>query len=99
MYKEYVERIAGALQPLLALGTTSTAVALPPMPEAATAAAVRAWHVDVLRAQHASIADALSGKRLGTLTECVAMAVDGVDPGGRPLNVRDAAAYLVSFEE
>ena len=39
-----------------------------------------AWHVDVLRVQHASIADALSGKRLDTLTECVAMAVDGVDP-------------------
>ena len=76
MYKEYVSRIAGALQPLLAFGTAIQAVELPPMPT--DPAALRAWHDATLRKQHATIADALSGKRLDTLTGCVRMAIEGV---------------------
>ena len=90
LYRDYVERVAGALQPLLALGSATTAVQqVLPMPADATG--LRAWHLDVMRAQHATIVDALSGKRLDTLTECVAMALEGKDAEGQPLAVRDAA--------
>jgi hypothetical protein len=92
LYEEYVGRIAGALQPLLALGTATTAVELPPMPT--DPKALRAWHDATLRAQHATIADALSGERLDTLTGCVRVAIEGVDAKGRPLAVRDAATRV-----
>jgi hypothetical protein len=94
LYTKYVERVVGALQPLLARSGATTAVHLPPMPSDAAAGAVRTWHLDVMRLQHASIVDALSGKRLDTLTECVQMAVEGKDAEGRPLAVRDAATLF-----
>ena len=83
LYTDYVERIVGALQPLLALGSATTVVELPPMPADTGAEAWRAWHLDVMRVQHVSIVDALSGKRLDTLKECVQMAVEGKDAEGR----------------
>ena len=59
------------------------------------------WHVDCLRVQHESIPDALSGKRLDTLNDCVPIAISGKDAAGRPLaGVRDAsglAAWLQSL--
>ena len=42
--------------------------------------ALRAWHTIALRAQHSHIADALSGRRLDVLQQCVAIEVAG---GGR----------------
>eukprot|EP00966_Prymnesium_polylepis_P087702 2029416-Prymnesium_polylepis.1 len=100
LYAEYVERVAGALQPLLALSSATTSVQLPPMP--AEAQSVAAWHLEVMHVQHASIVDALSGKRLDTRTECVQMAVAGKDAAGRSLPVRDAAtlfAWLASLRQ
>ena len=104
LYTDYVARVAGALQPLLARGGAAAAVALPPMPAGgATEEAVRTWHLEVMRLQHASIVDALSGKRLDTRAECVQMAVEGKDAEGRPLAaVRDAAtlfAWLASLRQ
>ena len=53
--------------------------------------ALRTWHLDVLRIQHASIADALTGRRLDTFTQCVSIAIKGKDATGETLPVRDAA--------
>ena len=39
--------------------------------------AIRAWHTTALRAQHSHIADALSGRRLDVLQQCVAIEVAG----------------------
>ena len=67
-------------------------VQLPPMP-AGDENKLRAWHIDCLRLQHASIPDALSGKQLDTLRDCVPIAITGKDAEGRPLaGVRDAAS-------
>ena len=92
-YKEYVARIAHALQRTLAFAASEAAsgVELPPMPTNARHEDLRQWHLEVLRAQHASIADALTGRRLDTLTECVAIAIKGKDATGKMLSVRDAA--------
>ena len=94
LYREYVTRIVGAVQPVLALAAEAAAgsqvVALPPMPADDGFASMRAWHLDCLRAQHAYIPDALSGQQLSTLTECVPIGVEGHDADGKPLAVRDA---------
>ena len=101
LYTAYVARVAGALQPLLALGggEAAAAVPLPPIPTDATAKALQTWHLEVMRAQHSTIFDALSGKRLDTRTQCVAMAVEGRDPGGRTLPVRDAATLFAWLQD
>ena len=54
-------------------------VALPPMPADDGFEAMRAWHLDVLRMQHQSIPDALSGKRLDAKEDCVQIAITGTD--------------------
>ena len=90
LYKEYVTRIATTLQATLTVSTATEEVQLPPMPASRTNKTMRAWHLEVLRAEHATIADALSGKRLDPLEDCVRIAVEGVDASGRPLAVRDA---------
>ena len=64
------------------------------------ASQLRAWHVDCLRVQHASIPDALSGKQLDTLQDCVPIAITGKDAAGRPLvGVRDAASLAGWLQE
>ena len=88
LYGDYVERIAGVLQDGLALRAASHAAELPPMPS--DAAALPDWHLAVLRAEHASIADALSGRRLDSLRDCVPIAVEGTDTSGRAVRL-DAA--------
>ena len=148
LYRDYVARIVGVVQSVLALAsevTVGSQVALPPMPAAAgeecstaveptvetaagqlprgwgsakdpasgntyyflpagetqwevptsavdeeDVASIHAWHLDCLRAHHAHIPDALSGRLLNTLTECVPIGVEGYDANGRPLAVRDA---------
>jgi len=92
-YKQYVARIAHALQRTLALVASEAAsgVELPPMPTNARHEDMRQWHLEVLRARHASIADALTGRRLDTLTQCVSIAIKGKDAMGKMLPVRDAA--------
>ena len=88
LYKNYVGRIAGMLERTLAIATRDVAeVEVPTMPAHATDEEMRAWHLRVLRAQHETIVDALSGKRIHTLTECVPMALDGKDADGKPLGV------------
>ena len=97
----YVARLTDALQPVLALGGGGTKVALPPMPTGANAEALRTWHLDWMRAQHESIADALSGERLDALKGCVQIAVQGTDTSGGPLRLGDAkglAAWLCGLE-
>ena len=92
-YKQYVARIAHALQRTLAsVASEAAPVKLPPMPTNAILEDMHKWHLEVLRAQHASIADALTGRRLDTLTECVSIAIKGKDATGKMLPVRDAAA-------
>ena len=92
MYEDYVARIADVLQKTLALaGAEASQLALPVMPS--VSAQLGTWHVDCLRVQHASIPDALSGKQLDTLQDCVPIAITGKDAAGRPLvGVRDAAS-------
>ena len=94
LYREYVARIVGVVQPVLALAAESAAgsqaVGLPPMPVDTGFASMRAWHLDCLHAQHAYIPDALSGQQLNTLTECVPIGVEGHDADGKPLAMRDA---------
>jgi len=94
LYKEYVHSTVGALEKTLGSlqldSTEGTRVVLPPMPVDTGFASMRAWHLDCLRAQHASIPDALSGQQLSTLTECVPIGVEGHDADGKPLAVRDA---------
>jgi hypothetical protein len=51
---------------------------------------LREWYRRALRAQHTHISDALSGRRLDALHECVRIQLAGVDPSGAPLDVRDA---------
>ena len=95
MYEDYVARIADVLQKRLALaGAEASQLALPVMPsDDEGASQLGAWHVDCLRVQHASIPDALSGKQLDTLQDCVPIAITGKDAAGRPLvGVRDAAS-------
>ena len=93
LYTDYVSRIADTLQPLLAVATTKAAVQLPSMPEGgASDDDVLAWHLEVMRLQHASIIDVLSGKRLDTRTECVQMALEGKGADGQPLDVRNVQA-------
>ena len=67
--------------------TSALALARPP----SDAEQLREWYQRALRAQHAHISDALSGRRLGALTECVSIQLTGIDQSGAPLNVRDAA--------
>jgi hypothetical protein len=94
LYRDYVARIVGVVQSVLMLAAeaaTGSKVALPPMPAAAAGvAAMRAWYLDCLRAQHEFIPDALSGYRLNTLTQCVPIGMEGHDADGKPLAVRDA---------
>ena len=92
MYKTYVGGIADTLQKTLALASISTEVALPPMPSDSSYKAMRDWHLRWMHAQHETIADALSGKRLDVRTQCVPIAITGTDPSGELLAVRDAAA-------
>lgn len=93
IYKDYVARLADMLQKTLALASVEAApIEGPPMPSDTSADAMREWHMQTLRAQHAQIADALSGQRLDTLTQCVQITLKGKDAGGTPLaHVRDAA--------
>jgi len=92
IYKEFVQRITRVLASTLKITTVEVRVQLPPMP-AGGENELRAWHVDCLRVQHASIPDALSGKQLDTLRDCVPIAITGKDTEGRPLaGVRDAAS-------
>ena len=62
--------------------------------------ALRAWHTIALRAQHSHIADALSGRRLDVLQQCVAIEVAG---GGAELasvvDARSLAAWLRTLHE
>ena len=93
LYKDYVRRIADVLQPLLARlrHGEHVAASLPQISADATFEAVRAQYVQWMRAQHATIADALSGDRLDARSECVPIAIAGKDPTGRDLSsVRDA---------
>jgi hypothetical protein len=95
LYKTYVARIAMTLQSIIGLAGGAAAggrEALPEMPADTSFEAVRAWHLEVLRVQHASIADALSGKRLDVRTQCVQIAITGTDAAGQPIAVRDASA-------
>ena len=65
------------------------------LPSAAFAA-LRGWYVNALRAQHGCIVDALSGEKLDTLQQCVAIDVSG-DAGVANAAVNDAhslAAWL-----
>jgi hypothetical protein len=103
LYRDYVARIVGVVQSVLMLAAeaaTGSKVALPPMPAAAAAgvAAMRAWHLECLRLQHAFIPDALSGYRLNTLTQCVPIGVEGHDADGKPLAVRDARSLCVLLQ-
>ena len=94
LYTKYVHNTVGALEKTLGSlqldSTEGTQLALPPMPVDTGLASMRAWHRDLLRAQHAYIPDALSGQQLNTLTECVPIGVEGHDADGKPLAVRDA---------
>ena len=94
LYEDYVKRIADVLAKTLSIATDAPAVQLPPTPaNGVSAEELRAWHIECLRLQHASIPDALSGKRLNTLRDCVPIAITGKDAEGRPLaGVRDAAS-------
>ena len=104
LYEEYARNTVGALTRTLGSleleSTEGTQVALPPMPAAAAAgmAAMRAWHLECLRLQHAFIPDALSGFRLNTLTQCVPIGVEGHDADGKPLAVRDARSLCVLLQ-
>ena len=92
IYKEFVERITRVLASTLKIASAAPMVQLPPMP-ASGENELRAWHIDCLRVQHASIPDALSGTQLDTLRDCVPIAITGKDAEGRPLaGVRDGAS-------
>ena len=65
------------------------------MPTGATAEALRAWHLEWMRAQHESITDALSGECLDALKGCVQIAVQGTDTSGAPLRLGDAKGCLL----
>ena len=103
LYKNYVGRIADALQQTLAVASAADALQeLPPLPVVAAPfdgelpievfETLRAWHTQVLRVQHAHIRDALSGRLLNTLDDCVPIALTGTDAAsGKPLGVRDAS--------
>ena len=93
LYYDYATRITDALQDTLALVESQEVaeVLVPPMPTG-DAGSMRAWHLEWLRAQHAHIADALSGQRLDALDDCVRVAVEGHDVDGKPLAVRDAGS-------
>ena len=101
LYENYVKRIAEVLATTLSIATEAPAVQLPPMPASdASTKELRTWHIECLRAQHATIPDALSGKRLNTLRDCVPIAITGKDMKGEPLaNVRDAAGIATWFKQ
>ena len=46
---------------------------------------LREWHMEVIHAEHSQIVDALSGRPLHALSECVPIAVTGRDASGSPL--------------
>ena len=53
-----------------------------------------AWHCDTLRAQHAAIRDALSGRALDVLRQCVAIEVEGSDSADEDVSgVKDAQGW------
>ena len=97
IYREFVERITRVLTSTLKLAAGAPVLELPKMPDSGGEQLLK-WHVDCLRVQHASIPDALSGKRIDTREDCVPIAISGKDVEGRPLEgVRDAsglAAWL-----
>ena len=80
--------IATTLEETLSLlqGQSAAKEALPPMPT--DPSALREWHMETLRLRHASIEDALSGRLLNTLEDCVPIAMEGNDPSGKPLPIR-----------
>ena len=91
IYREFVERITRVLTSTLKLAAGAPVLQLPTMPDGGGAQLLK-WHVDCLRVQHASIPDALSGKRIDTREDCVPIAISGKDAEGRPLEgVRDAS--------
>ena len=91
LYKDYVKRIAGVLQNTLSIAARhETRVEVPPMPVDASMGQLREWHLSVLRARHGQIADALSGRVLDTIEECVPIKVEGEDASGKRLDVRNA---------
>ena len=90
LYKDYVKRIVNVLQTTLGAGQAREEAPLPPMPTSRAHEAMRAWHVDVLRLEHASMADALSGRRLDVLKDCVQIAITGHDASGKQLDLRNA---------
>jgi len=91
LYKDYVKRIVDVLQTTLGAGGQAREEApLPLMPTSRAHEAMLAWHVDVLRLQHASMADALSGRRLDALVDCVQIAITGHDASGKQLDLRNA---------
>ena len=54
--------------------------------------------MSAMRERHESIADALSGKRIDTLMECVQIAITGRDASGKPLAIHNASevcAWLI----
>ena len=95
LYRTYATEIAAALHRTLAQRqprSHAEPLAHPQMPIIATHAAVRAWHLDCLRVDHEWIEDALSGRRLETLTDCVKIGVGGQDAAKTPLaSVHEAA--------
>jgi len=60
----------------------------------------RAWHTTALRAQHSHIADALSGRRLDALEQCVAIEVAGAGVElASVVDARSLAAQLRAMHE
>ena len=55
---------------------------------------MRRWYVDCLRVQHSHLLDAISGRRLDVLQQCVAIDVEAAD---NLTGVRDAASLVVSL--
>ena len=91
LYKDYTTELVDALQRVLALGGGSgVAESLPPMPDDADK--MCRWHEEVMRVEHQSITDALSGKRLETTEGCVQIAIQGSDASGKPVRFGDAGA-------
>ena len=99
LYREYVEKLTVALQATLAFAADEGAVDLPPMPAVHSGGDLSpsafeellTWHKKVLLAQHSRIADALSGRLLRTLEDCVPIRVTGSDASGKALNIKDAS--------
>ena len=60
---------------------------------------LRVWHLDTMREQHSHIADALSGHRLETLQQCVAIDVIGGDASMPIQDAHSLAAWLKAQHE